>query len=201
MANKFMPHVQGHLICAIDVETTGFIAGFHDLLQIAVLPLNSDLRPFDDGTHFNMFLQPKYGNVDPEAGEVHKHDDATIKLHAIDPDTASEAFCQWVYGLGLSLDKKLIPLAHNWQFDKMFVWDWLGGHTFNHLFHYSYRDSMIALNFLNDQAFFHADDFPFSKLSLKHLCKTLGVTNERAHDALADCFATAECYRRLCKRL
>lgn len=198
---KFARHMNGNLLCAVDVETTGFKPGFHDLIQVAVLPLDSEIKPLTSVIPINWKLQPKYENIDPVANTVHHHNLAELRLHGIEPYKAADLFVEWWEQLGLGIGKRLIPLGHNYQFDKAFMIDWLGQETYELCFSYDYRDTMIALTFLNDRAGLQALPYPFSKLSLKHLCSELEVVNELAHDALADCVATAECYRRLCQKL
>lgn len=199
---KFARHLQGNLLCAVDVETTGFIPGRHDVVQVAILPLDSDFRPLTSVLPFYMNLQPKRPEwADPDAMRTSDLDLADLTINGCEPYKAVDLFVEWFYGLGLGLDKRLVPVAHNWQFDKSFVMEWMGQKTYDAHFHYSYRDTMIALNFLNDRADFNCQTPPFSKLSLGHLCSILGVTNDQAHDALSDCAATAECYRRLLQRM
>lgn len=198
---KYARHMQGNLLCAVDVETTGFTPGFHDVIQVAVLPLDADMRPITTITPVNWKLQQKHGNVDPKAFGVHGFNEADIRLNGIEPYQAADIFVEWFYKLGLGIDRRLIPLGHNYSFDRLFMIDWLGQETYDLCFHYHFRDSMIAMEYLNDRAGIQRNEYPFSKMSLTHLCSELGVVNERAHDALSDCVATAECYRRLCTKL
>jgi DNA polymerase III epsilon subunit-like protein len=39
--------LNGNLLASIDLETTGLQAGYHEPIQIAVAPLNSDIRPLE----------------------------------------------------------------------------------------------------------------------------------------------------------
>jgi DNA polymerase III epsilon subunit-like protein len=59
-AHGGMVHLNGNLLCAVDVETTGIIPGFHDLIQVAALPLNADLEPLKTVPPFYMNLKPEY---------------------------------------------------------------------------------------------------------------------------------------------
>ena len=43
-----MIHLNGNILCAVDVETTGLEVGFHEIWQIAVLPLDSNIKPNKD---------------------------------------------------------------------------------------------------------------------------------------------------------
>ena len=38
-------HLNGNLLCSVDTETTGLRAGYHELIQLGVVPLDGDLKP------------------------------------------------------------------------------------------------------------------------------------------------------------
>lgn len=75
---------------------------------------------------------------------------------------------------------------------------WLGREMYDEFFDYHFADTMVAAAFLNDKAAMHAEPPPFRYINLKSICTTLKIDNVNAHDALSDCLATAEIYRRLC---
>ena len=75
--------------------------------------------------------------------------------------------------------------------------NWVGDDNYKQFFDYQHRDTMVSANFLNDRALFHGEKIPFPKLNLTSLCSSLNVDYQNAHDALQDCLATAEVYRRL----
>ena len=69
LGRQGMLHLNGNILAAIDVETTGLVPGFNDIVQICVLPLDADIKPLKMPglTPFYMDLQPKRPeNVDPE---------------------------------------------------------------------------------------------------------------------------------------
>src|SRR5690606_19757545 len=53
--------LNSNLLSVVDTETTGLIDGYHDLIQVAVVPLNQDLDPAD--------CSPFYMNIRPEHPE------------------------------------------------------------------------------------------------------------------------------------
>ncbi len=53
-------HLNGCLMAAVDLETTGTRPGYHEIIQIAVVPLDSDFKPLAD-------VRPFYTLVKPEA--------------------------------------------------------------------------------------------------------------------------------------
>jgi len=205
-------HFNGNLLAAIDVETTGFIPGHHDIIQICVLLLDSDIKPDLQVNPFYVNMKPKRPeNIEPDAMEVSRISFANIMQTAIDPWDAADLFDDWFVNLRKDMhnrraklpeNRKLLPLAQNWAFDLNFVKDWLGEKSSFDFFHPWYRDTLAVAQFLNDQ---YAKDpncvlphkVPFPKSNLGYICSQLNVKNEKAHDALQDCIATAEAYRRM----
>lgn len=196
-------HFNGNLICAIDTETSGLKAGFHDILQIAVIPLNPDLTPNTEIIPFHTKLVPKRPwNFDDASTKVSGQTLEDAKEYGMDPWTAVDLFEQWFKRLGLPERKLIVPLGHNFQFDKGFILDWLGGQeAYNAYFHGHVRDTMQAALLINDASDWQSEAIPFPKVSLKYLCNLLGVQLLNAHDALADAMASAECYRKLLGRI
>lgn len=200
MANKSMLHLNGNLLCAIDVETTGVIPGQHDLIQICVLPLNSDLKPLREILPFYMEMQPKRPeNVDHNAMKVNRLNFAELLLRATDPYKASDLFEEWFERLKLPFNKRISPLAHNWPFDRGFILDWLGQKTFEYIIDGRFRDTMTAALFANDRSCFNNIPTPYPKVNLTYLASQLKVEHKelRRHDALQDCIITAEIYHRM----
>lgn len=194
-----MQHLNGNLLCAIDVETTGLDPTKHDLIQLCVLPLDNFIRPLQTVRPFYVNMKPKRPeNIDRGAGKVHRIDLARLIIDGLDPWKAVDLFDEWFQKLNLPVNKKIVPLAHNWVFDRAFVMEWIGGPvSFDSMFDYHYRDSMVAALYLNDRADHHNEKFPFPKVSLGYCCNCLDLQNPNAHDALADCVTTAELYRRM----
>jgi DNA polymerase III epsilon subunit-like protein len=195
---RSMIHLNGDILCSIDCETTGLVAGFHDLIQICILPLDAAIRPVTTIPPFYTLLQMKRpDNVDPKAMKVNGLKTGDIQLNGLDPWRAADLLEEWIAKLDLDRGKKISPLAQNWAFDKGFITDWLGGPTFDSLISYKGRDTMTTSLYLNDRADHHVEPVPFAKNGLKYLCSTLKVENTRSHDALQDCISTAEVYRRM----
>ena len=118
-------------------------------------------------------------------------------------EAAVEMTIEWIEKLDRPITKfgttcKLEPLGQNYGFDRGFMEQWMTLATYQDYFDYHYRDLMHAALYLNDKASFYAEKVPFSKVNLAWLCNKLGVVNADSHDALSDCVATAECYKKLC---
>lgn len=195
---KGMQHLNGNLLVAVDCETTGFIPGHNCMWQIAILPLDSNIKPYKGIIPFYVDMQVKRPeNIDPEAIKLSRGAFAQRQQRALDPWTAADMFDEWFERLGLPMYKKLYPLAQNWPFDREFIIDWLGRETFFQFFGPHYRDTMTAALYCNDCADFRSERVPNPKVSLSYLCSIYKVKNLKAHDALQDCITTAEVYRRM----
>lgn len=193
-------HLNGHLLAAIDIETTGVIVGKHDILQLCVLPLGPDLKPSKLLMPFNMRFQPKHPeDADQAALAVSKTKLIDAIRFGCDPWSAVDRFGEWFQKLKLPEKKKIVPLGHNFSgIDKPMIMDWLGGPlSYDEFFRSDHRDTMTAALFTNDQAELVSEPIPFPKYNLPYLANILGVSHESAHDALGDCLTTAEVYRRM----
>lgn len=195
---KGMQHLNGDLLVAVDCETTGFVPGHNCLWQIAILPLDANIKPYKGITPFYMDMQIKRPeNINLDAIKLAKVDWSIRQQRAVDPWTAADMFDEWFEKLGLPMYKRLVPLAQNWPFDREFIIEWLGRETFSQLFSAHYRDTMAASLFRNDCADFKNKKIPIPKVNLPYLGTVFNVKNLKAHDALQDCIATAEIYRRI----
>lgn len=193
-----MKHLNGHLLCAIDCETTGLKAGYHDIVQICILPLDSQLKPSTKILPFYMDLSPKFPErAEPEALRVNKLDLTNLINNGMEPYKAADLFEEWFERLKLPFRKKIAPLGHNYTFDRAFLLAWLGDETYNDFFDYHIRDTATSALFCNDYCDFHNEKYPFPKFSLTYLASQLKVEHGGAHDSLNDCRITAEVYRRM----
>lgn len=195
-----MNHLNGHMLCVVDVETTGERPGFHDLIQVCVLPLDYKLDPWKEYVPFYTSLQLKRpDNISHDAQMKVRIKASEAQLNGLEPDRAADLFDEWFQKLRLSPGKRIVPLAHNWPFDRGFMIDWLGEENFKQFFDARYRDTMVAACFLNDRADLTIEPCPYPKVNLEYLASQLKVTHDRAHDALGDCLTTAEVYKRMMK--
>ena len=208
-----MKHLNGNLLGCVDVETTGFKAGFNDIIEVCVVILDNQLNPAADIMPFVLELQPKRPeNISLEALRIQgKNLDDVIKRKACksrhrvveiatkgcDADIAADMFHEWFQNLKLAPFKKILPIACNWAFDRTFLVDWLGDEAFFNYFSPQYRDIMSMALFENDVADWRGINFPYQKANLGYLCKQLGITRDGAHSAVDDVHDTIKCYKRL----
>lgn len=201
-----MQHWNGNQMCAIDVETTGRIPNYHEIVEICILPLDVNLAPRKDVRPFNIFLVPDHPErIDRAATKCHGKHLAHIVNHGFDRISAVDMLETWIDKLGLSFTKsasksqrcKIIPLAHNYVFDIAFVKQWLGDEQYNDWFFGHFRDTMQIALYLNDHAAQHAETVPFSKVGLGWLANQFNIEHSMLHEALTDCRVTAEVYKKM----
>ncbi|MBX7136243.1 MAG: 3'-5' exonuclease [Fimbriimonadaceae bacterium] len=191
-----MHHLYGNVLAVVDLETSGRRAGYHEIIQIAVVPLNEDIRPMEEVRPFYTTVAPLHPErADKRSTKVHGLCIEDLVAHAPHPDRVQDMLLEWYAKLDLPVGKCLVPLAHNWAFEASFLKAWLGVDLTSELFHSNARDSMLYALSINDRATFEGEHPPFKRVNLDALCKKFNVANTHAHDALADSIAEAEVYR------
>jgi DNA polymerase III epsilon subunit-like protein len=204
MSNKMRTYsslvsCNGNLLCAIDLETTGTQPGFHEIIQVAIVPLDSDIRPVHDIPVFYHNMKPKFPRRASRAATAkHGISIEELVLQAPEPEKIEDMLVEWFNNLDLPFGKVLMPLAHNWAFESSFLKAWLGVEMVDRIFHSHARDGMLAAVYLNDRAAFAGEPLPFNRVGLGSVCNKFGLTNTHAHDALADSYVCAEAYRAMC---
>lgn len=197
-----LPHINGNLLCAIDLECTGLRSGYHEIIQIAVIPLDHELNPNEAIRPIQWNLQPMYiARAEAKASETHKLDLYELAKHGIHPDRAQDLLIEWFENLQLPREKRIVPLAHNWAYEYSFLNSWLGPDLMHALFHAHARDSMALAIALNDLKFMLGRTIQPSSVSLPALCVHYGITNQKPHDAFCDALAGAQLYRCLLKEI
>jgi len=189
-------HLNGNLLASIDLETTGLQAGYHEPIQIAVVPLDSDIRPLEGVRPFYTTIRPEHPERQQKrAGYVHGLKMEDLVLHAPEPGRVQDLLVEWWENLDLPVGKMLVPLAHNWAFESRFLEAWLGTGLTNTLFSGHARDAMLFALALNDKSAFLGLPAPFPRVGLGSICNRFKIVNPNPHDALSDAMAEAECYR------
>lgn len=190
-------HFNGNLLCAIDIETTGLRWGYHDIIDLCIMPVAPDFTPNKTLPYFSLKMFPKYGNVDEKGATRAQIADAIT--NGIECDRAEMRLREWFEKLALKPGKKIVPLGQNYaNFDRNFIIDWLGGPLcYDEFFRSDSRDCQQLALGINDLCDFHNERIPFPKTNLTYLARQLGHNREGAHSAIMDCLTTIEVYRRL----
>ena len=200
MSTKSLITLNNNLMCAVDVETTGTDPNFHEIIQIAFLPLDQNLEPSKEHPPFDFKVRPRYiDRIDKKAMKV-----TNTQLHEIletgyEYNAAIDLFYHWFDNLGLVENKSVVPLGHNLTFDLPFIQSWLGVDAYSRLIFGHARDTQVIAAYLNDRAVFHGEQIPYPKLGLKAVASRLGiqVVETEMHDAVYDGWITAQVYKKL----
>jgi DNA polymerase III epsilon subunit-like protein len=191
--------LNGDLLAAVDVETSGLVPGVNDILQVAVIPLTSQYEPHPEAGFFEVKLKPfRPENFDHESTKVNRITFGSAMKTGLEPSMAADLLTAWFEKLGLGQRKRLVPVGHNYMmFDRLFLIDWLGPKNYEYIFSHLVRDTLSISTYVNDLADWRAEAVPFPKYALGSLCTRLGVERGLAHNAISDAMAAARCYRRL----
>jgi DNA polymerase III epsilon subunit-like protein len=196
-----LPNMNNNIPCAVDVETTGALAGYHEIIQIACLPLNQHFEEHEELRFFYINIKPDYPKrASKEAERKHK-----LKLEdlsgCVTQRQGVKLFEEWFDKLNLGMGKRLIPLAHNWGFERGHLINWMGLGAFDDIWQSHPRDTMVFGAMINDLYQWHGRKHPFPYLGLKDMCRRFDINIENHHDALSDCIATARLYAALMRFL
>lgn len=190
--------LSGNLLAAVDIETTGRQAGYHEIVQIAVQPLDAHINPLPGVLPFYTNIKPEYiRRIDPDSMRVHKLQLTDLLSSALNKMKVADLFDEWFQRLDLPYRKSLVPLAHNWAFEAGFLKDWLGLESFSQIFHPHPRDTMEFALSIADRAVFRGEKIPFPRFGIGSLCNHFGIPLLNHHDALADALAEAQLYKAL----
>jgi DNA polymerase III epsilon subunit-like protein len=201
MSGKYIAWNNHHLLCAVDCETSGLEAGFHDVTQVCVLPVGADFKPLQEIPPFYMDLAPKRPeNFDQATASITRQQLADCVNRGVDPYKAADYFDEWFKKLNLGYEKRIMVLGHNWPFDRGFLIDWLGPKSVEFYFDGRFRDTMCAAHLINDRNGYAGDSITHPKLGLGALANYYGIPHDNAHDALGDCLTTVAVYREMVLR-
>jgi DNA polymerase III epsilon subunit-like protein len=97
-----MVHLNHNLMCCIDVETTGTRPGFHEIIQLSILPLDRDLNRADPDRWpvFDMYIQPEHPERAAKVGTpITKQKLDTVMEHGLPNQQAKDIFFNWYHQL------------------------------------------------------------------------------------------------------
>lgn len=200
MRRNGMTHLNNNPLCVVNCQTTGAVAGVHDLYQVCIMVLDAGLKPDRAIIPFYCDLQLKRPEcIDEKVYKKRRVGICQAQVSGIEPYRAADLFEEWFGKLQLNFGKQIVPLSHDWPRDRAFILDWLGPETFSQFFSASYRDTQTTSLYCNDRAEFHNEPCPFAKNDIKWLGSVYKVDSDRSRDALQTCLLIAEVYRLMCK--
>ena len=168
----------------VDIETTGFDVEKQEIIEIGcVIVKQQDGKLGEVIEEFELKIKPeRLEHADPEALSINGYNESDW-LFASDLKQAMQVFSDKT--------KECVFVAHNAAFD------------------WSFLEKAFATTGIENKMFYAKIDtisFAFAKLhkdptvtryALGALCDRFGITNDRAHTALADTRATLEVYKKL----
>lgn len=200
----------------IDTETGGLVPGFHEVIEITIMPLDEKYYPDTNIAEFHTLVRPEYPErVTIDALIANKR----VDRHAPDKDAAFaeamekimqyperketiKAFGEWY--MSNYAGKKLSWLCHNGFFDMSMMEHWFlpthaNGNSFARFFNYQGRDTQRIAMFRMDYAKANGLPTPYPGVSLQKLCEAYGIDHSEAHTSRGDCLSTAAVYRKMLK--
>ncbi len=214
-----MKHLNGNLLCAVDIETTGLEVGIHEIIEICVMPLDNMFKPaLQPVLPFHQLLCPeRVESIDMEAIRIHKLPDNNLDYskfvksidkvnecvqRGMDKWRAADKFVEWFERLRLPAFKRICMLGHNLcGIDIPFIKEWLGAKSFEYCFSPLVRDTQCTALFMNDVSDRMGEaHFPFAKVNLQYVCTQTQTERTKSHNAFDDCVATAAAYSKMIDR-
>lgn len=171
-------------IAVVDVETTGFDAGYHEMIEIAVILCDKDFNIKDS---FVSKIRPMHpGNATQQALDVNGLNLKDLRGEAT-PQQVRNAFLQWHEDVVEG--RPLEPLAHNFIFDQRFLKVFFG-RFYDEIFTYGYRDTKVTAKDFKKCGLLERGQ----SLKLVELCKHFNIPHS-AHNAQGDALATLALYK------
>ena len=184
----------GEIIAAIDIETTGLDPHHHDIIEIAIQPLDETFKPSSDIPPFVARIKARRPqNASAKAMEVNG-------LDLNDGDEYHEFLARLLAWLEEYRIDKIQMLGQNADFDRSFIEANIPelGQMLGHRF---IRDSQRLACAYNDLVRLKTGKPAFEKLGLSDLRKALGIEGSQVHRALDDALDAARVYKVLLAKM
>ena len=182
------------IIAAIDLETTGLDPHYHDIIEIAIQPLDEAFEPSSDIPPFVARIRARRPqNASARAMEVNG-------LALNDGDEYHEFLARLLAWLEEYRIEKIQMLGQNADFDRSFIEaniPELG----RMLGHRDIRDSQRLACAYNDLVRMKTGKPAFERLGLSDLRKALGIEGSQEHRALDDAIDAARVYKALLEKM
>lgn len=182
-------------LLSIDLETTGLDPNYHEIIQVAAILLDKNLKEIGQ---FSSLVRPEF----PQRG-INKGYNTyeRSKINVIDLQKAPSleqviiGFHQWLQNMGVDLSTpgEIALLGQNIKFDYQFLEKAFAKcHLFFPFDYHAIDISSIytALYIANEK------ELP-EKVSLTNILTDLGLKNRQPHNAAEDARATTEAFKKL----
>lgn len=184
------------LIIAIDLETTGLVPGFNEIIDIAMVKLDEDFKP--SGERFHEFLKIRHPErYSEKAKEVNGLTVEEINARGKEPEQVQEEAIKWLSSI--CNYKLAIPMGHNYKFDRGFLETFFGESSNNIQLYYIYFNKRY-IDTMDISITVNRKYNIFTNVKLGTVCEVLNVVNDNAHTAMSDVLATVECHKVLLEK-
>lgn len=176
------------ITAAIDIETTGLSPQWHDIIEIAIQPLDVDFSLSSAIPPFIARIRARRPqNAHPKAMEINgldlnggeEYSDVLKRLGA------------WLAEYGI---ERISILGHNVDFDRAFIEAQMPELAAK-MGHRDIRDSQRLARAFNDLVIMKTGKPAFENLGLVALREALGIEGSQAHRALDDAVDSAKVYK------
>ena len=180
------------ILAAFDLETTGLDPAVHDIIEIAIVPLNPDFKRSElpEFTARIKAVHPE--NADPES----------LKISGLNPFEGEDIqkvatdITKWMSDNHI---ERIEAVGHNLRFDLDFFQ--IKFPSLFRIFSSHFHDSMQLAIIINDISLLQTGKKLFPSVSLRNLKLQLGMEDPVQHRAMDDALDAAELYRRLQTKL
>lgn len=201
MAGVFfgMQHLNSNVLCGLKLELTGPDPEMHELIEVAVIPLDHMLELHSEFPLFNMRVRPQTTRPmdDFHKCRLTKAEIAEACLRAYDRYKVADILLDWFKSMNLPAGKKLIPLTYDFPREKNILMNWLDFELYNEIFSNDHRDLLAAAHFINDRACVRGESVTFAKQNLTYLAKVCNVPQIERGTATSDAYLMAQTYKRM----
>jgi DNA polymerase III alpha subunit (gram-positive type) len=189
-------NLNGNLLCAIDIATTGNDPFKDEIIEICIVPLTDSIEMDEKTPFFEMRLKPTRPFQETIKRSVKKRAVEAMVI-GVDPFQAAELLEQWFESLKLRWNKNIVPLGHDWALKSHFLIHWLRPKTFHYIFNPNYRDLMQCAAFENDRHELNWEQPRFTRLTLGPLAIKFGTIFAKPRIPLHSVQVIAHCYKRM----
>jgi DNA polymerase III epsilon subunit-like protein len=184
--------------CVIDTETNGVDLLEAIAVEISIVPLTDNFEIDTNIKPLSTLINPGEDALDfPKAQEAlafNKIGKDTILKDGYPYDDFGGFLQGWMYANDISV---IVPLAHNWVFDRIVMCRLLGTDMVEKLIFRRAMDSHTLAIAINDQYELFGKPKPFKQTRLTALAEQFGIKADGAHRAEFDCIMTAQVYKKL----
>lgn len=194
-----MQHLNENVLCAVQVDMSSKDRITSEILEIAIVPLDMQLEVHAHLPIFSIMIKPD-DRANLVVDDCRQDRTALSKciIGGIGHEAALDMLEEWFASLSLGRKKRIFPLAYNWPLQREKLIQWMGYTHFTDIFVDEYRDVLTTAHFVNDRYACMMMSVPFSKQSLRWICKQLKIEAlGHGGSPLNDCMQIGRAYKRL----